>query len=164
MHYLKIRGDTRWRGWLRHCATIRKVARFVPDGVTGTFHWHNTSGRTMSLASTLPVRERGTRNIFWGGGGVKFCRCVRLTSFLPLCADCLEVWEPQLPGTLRAFPGMQTDFFYLGVELFLKEVHVEISVCSERRFILLVRCWTRMLFIKKRLLPWWCKYFTVERN
>jgi hypothetical protein len=31
-------GDTRWRGWLRHCATSRKVAGSVPDGITGTFH------------------------------------------------------------------------------------------------------------------------------
>jgi hypothetical protein len=32
-----IRG-TRWRGWLRHCATSRKVTGSIPDGVTGIFH------------------------------------------------------------------------------------------------------------------------------
>jgi hypothetical protein len=31
-------GDTRWRSWLRHCATNRKVAGLVPDGVTGNFY------------------------------------------------------------------------------------------------------------------------------
>ena len=31
-------GGTRWRSWLRHCATSRKVAVSIPDGVTGTFH------------------------------------------------------------------------------------------------------------------------------
>jgi len=27
-----------WRSWLRHCATSKKVAGSIPDGVTGTFH------------------------------------------------------------------------------------------------------------------------------
>jgi len=31
--------------------------------------------------------------------------CVRLT-LSPSCADCLEIWEPQPPGTLRACPGL----------------------------------------------------------
>ena len=29
---------TRWRSWLRHCATSRKVAGSIPDGVTGIFN------------------------------------------------------------------------------------------------------------------------------
>jgi hypothetical protein len=29
---------TRWRSWLRQCATIRKVAGSIPDGVIGSFH------------------------------------------------------------------------------------------------------------------------------
>ena len=29
---------TRWRSWLRHCATSRKVAGSIPDGVTRIFH------------------------------------------------------------------------------------------------------------------------------
>jgi hypothetical protein len=28
----------RWRSWLRHCATRRKVAGSIPDYVTGIFH------------------------------------------------------------------------------------------------------------------------------
>jgi hypothetical protein len=28
---------TRWRSWLRHCATSRKVASSIPDGVIGMF-------------------------------------------------------------------------------------------------------------------------------
>jgi hypothetical protein len=35
----------------------------------------------------------------WGGQGG---RCVGLTASQPSCADCLEVWEPQPPGTFRA--------------------------------------------------------------
>ena len=30
--------STRWRSWLRHCATSRKVAGSIPDGVIGIFH------------------------------------------------------------------------------------------------------------------------------
>jgi len=29
---------TRWRSWLRHCATNRKIASSIPVGVTGIFH------------------------------------------------------------------------------------------------------------------------------
>jgi hypothetical protein len=32
-----VRG-TWWHSWLRHCATSRKVAGSIPDGVTGIFH------------------------------------------------------------------------------------------------------------------------------
>ena len=39
-------GGTRWRTWLRHCATNRKVGGSIPDGVIGIFHWHNPPGRT----------------------------------------------------------------------------------------------------------------------
>ena len=40
---------------------------------------------------------------FLGGKGG---RCVGLTTLPPSCADCLEIWEPQPPGTLRACPGL----------------------------------------------------------
>ena len=53
--------------WLRHCATSRKVAGSIPDGVTGFFfQWHNPSGRTMALGSTQPLTEMSTRNVSWG--------------------------------------------------------------------------------------------------
>jgi len=37
-----------------------------PMGVVGYFHWHNPSGRTMTLGSTQPLTEMSTRNISWG--------------------------------------------------------------------------------------------------
>jgi hypothetical protein len=36
--------------------------------------------------------------------GTKSGRCVGLTTLPPSSADCLEIWEPQPPGTLRAYP------------------------------------------------------------
>jgi hypothetical protein len=52
--------------WLRHCATNRKVAGSIPDGVNGIFHLHNPSVRTMDLRSTQPLTEMSTINISWG--------------------------------------------------------------------------------------------------
>jgi hypothetical protein len=83
---------------LRHCATNRKVAGSIPDAVTGFFHGHNSSGRTMALGSSQPLSEMITRNISWGKGG----RCEGLTTLPPSCADYVKIWEPQPPGTLMA--------------------------------------------------------------
>jgi hypothetical protein len=57
----------------------------------------------MALGSTQPLSEMSTRNISWGD---KRGRCVGLTTLAPSSADCLEIWEPQPPGTLRACPGL----------------------------------------------------------
>ena len=57
---------TRWRSWLRHCATSRKVAGSISDGIIGIFHWHNPSSRSMALGLTQPLSEMSTRNISWG--------------------------------------------------------------------------------------------------
>jgi hypothetical protein len=37
-----------------------------------------------------------------GKGG----RCLGLTTLPLSCADCLKIWEPQLPGTLRVSQGL----------------------------------------------------------
>ena len=55
----------RWRSWLRHFPTSRKVASWIPDGVIEIFHWHSPSGRAVILESTQPPREMSTRNISW---------------------------------------------------------------------------------------------------
>jgi hypothetical protein len=57
---------TRWRSWLRHCATSQKVAGSIPDGVTGIFQWLNPSGRIVALGSTEPLTEMSTRSPSWG--------------------------------------------------------------------------------------------------
>jgi hypothetical protein len=38
----------------------------IPDGVTGSFHSHNPSGRTIALESTQSLTEMSTRNNSWG--------------------------------------------------------------------------------------------------
>jgi len=74
--------------WLRCCATNRKVAGSIPDGVIGIFHLHNPSDRTMALGWTLT--EMGTRSISWG---VKWPvrKADNLTTIL---GDCYVIWEP----------------------------------------------------------------------
>jgi hypothetical protein len=56
-----------------------------------------------------------------GKGG----RCVGLTILLPLYADCLEIWEPQPPGTLRLNQG----------KLFLAFLACFMFICSYQRFV-----------------------------
>jgi hypothetical protein len=57
--------DTRWRSWLRHCATRRNVVGSIPDAAIGIFHWHNSSSRSMALGFTQPLTEMSNRNISW---------------------------------------------------------------------------------------------------
>jgi hypothetical protein len=85
--------------WLRHRATSRMVTGYIPEGVTGIFHWLNLCGCTMTLGSTQHVALMSTRNAFCG---VKSGWCVGLTTLPPSCAECLEIWEPHPFGTLRA--------------------------------------------------------------
>jgi hypothetical protein len=74
----------------------------IPDGVTGFFHSHNPPGRTMALGSTQP-RQKSVPRIF---PGCKGGQSVGLTNLPPSCADCLKIWEPRPPGTLRACQGL----------------------------------------------------------
>jgi hypothetical protein len=74
------------------CATSRKVAGSIPDGV------HGNCGPEVDSASN---RNEYQKYFLGGKGG----RCVGLTS-PSSSADCLEIWEPQPPGTLRACPDL----------------------------------------------------------
>ena len=92
----------KWLSWLRHCATSRKVAGSIPDVVTTNCHSHNASGRTVALRFTQLLAEVCARNISW----VKSGRCVGMITLLPSCADCLEIWESEPAGMLRAWSGL----------------------------------------------------------
>jgi len=92
---ITFKGSTR----LRHCATSRKVADLIPDDVIGIFHY----GPGVDSASP---RNKYQEYFLGNKGG----RCVGLTTLPPSCADCLEIWEPQPPGTLRACPGFTIKF------------------------------------------------------
>jgi len=57
----------------------------------------------MVLGLTQPLTKNEYQEYFLGSKGG---RCVRLTTLQPSCADCLEIWEPYSPGTLRACLGL----------------------------------------------------------
>jgi len=91
--------------WLRCCATNRKVAGSIPDGVIGIFHWHNPSDRTMALgvesASTtnehqdysLGVKAAGTKGWqLYHHPGPLSCSLGTLTSWNPLSTSGLQ-WD-----------------------------------------------------------------------
>jgi hypothetical protein len=42
----------------------------------------------------------------------RFSRGVGLTTLALSCTDCLKIWDPQTPGTIRACPGIALLFFY----------------------------------------------------
>jgi hypothetical protein len=45
---------------------VLKCLYSIPDGVSGIFHFHNPSGRTMALGLTQQLTEISTRNTSWG--------------------------------------------------------------------------------------------------
>jgi len=57
----------------------------------------------------LSLQQKRVPEMFPEGKGG---RCLGLTTLPPSWADCLEIWEPQPPGTLRACPALQWDCFY----------------------------------------------------
>jgi hypothetical protein len=59
--------------------------------VVGIFHRLNPSDRSLAQGYLLE-----------GKGG----RCIKLTDLPFSCADCLEILEPQPPGTLWACQGL----------------------------------------------------------
>jgi len=65
--------------------------------LTKSFRPHYGSG-----VDSASNRNEYQKYFLGGKGG----RCVRLTTLPPSCADCLETWEPQPSGTLRACPGL----------------------------------------------------------
>jgi hypothetical protein len=53
---------TRWRSWLRHCATSRKVTGSIPVGVVGIFQWLNPFDRVVVSGSTQALTETTIRD------------------------------------------------------------------------------------------------------
>jgi hypothetical protein len=61
----------------------------------------------MVLGLTQPLTELSARNI---SRKINDGHCVGLTTLPPSRADCLEIWEPQTPETLRACTGIAVTY------------------------------------------------------
>jgi hypothetical protein len=70
----------------------------------------------MALGSTQLLNRNEYQDVSWEKGG-KGGRCVGLTTLPPSYADCLEIWEPQPAGTLRASnrPVLGLLYLYLSI-------------------------------------------------
>ena len=62
----------------------------------------------MALWLTQLLTEMNNTDILWG---VKFGRCLGLTTLPPSCSDCLEIWEPQSSGTFWVSPCSYRHYF-----------------------------------------------------
>ena len=103
----------------------RKVAGSILKGVIGIFHWHTPSDRTAALS---------TRGISW-----RVRRPMRKSDKLPLsCADCLEIWEPQPPGTPRVCPGIVLS---LPVTLIMVRYYIIWRHYESRMILSMLRLW-----------------------
>ena len=102
--YYPVTWGTRWHSSLRHCATSRKVAGSIPDGVN--FHGHNPSGRTLALGSTHPLTEMSTRNISWGvkAAGAYGWQPYHFLVLPVLKSESLDLLEPS--GPVQACNGI----------------------------------------------------------
>ena len=60
-----------------------------------------------------------------------------LTTLPPSCAECLEIWEPQPTGTLRACPGLYWDCFTFLCEIYVvfgrSFITLDIKACHSRQ-------------------------------
>jgi hypothetical protein len=90
-------------------AQLVEALRYKPTGRgfdSRWCHWIFFIGIILSVDSACNRNEY--LEYFLGSKGG---RCVGLTTLPPSYADCLEIWEPRPPGTLRACPGLLYDCF-----------------------------------------------------
>jgi len=98
-----IRG-TRWREWLSHCATSRKVAGSISDDVNWTFIDLNLPA-ALWPRSLLSLRKEYQGYLLESKGS----RCVQLTTLPLSCVDRLVIlgstnsWSPK--GLFRPVMG-----------------------------------------------------------
>jgi hypothetical protein len=87
-------------------AQLVEALLYKPDGRgfdSRWCHWNFSLAYSLRPRYGPGVDSASNRNEYQGG---REGRCVGLTTLPPSCADCLEIWELQPPGTLRVCPGL----------------------------------------------------------
>jgi hypothetical protein len=98
-----------------YVAHLDEALRYKPEGRgfdSRWCHWNFSLTYSFRPHCGPGVDSAANKNeyqeYFLGGKGG---RCVGLTTLPPSCADYLEIWESQPPGTLWACPGLYRDCF-----------------------------------------------------
>jgi hypothetical protein len=101
----------KYRGYA--VAQLVKALRYKPEGGRFDSRWcYWNFSLTQSFRPHYGPEDDSASNrneyqeYFPGGKGGP---CVELTTLPPSCADCLDIWEPQHPGNLRACPDLLWD-------------------------------------------------------
>jgi hypothetical protein len=94
--------------WGHAVAQLVEALPYKPEGHGFDSRWYHWNfSLTLSFRSHPGVDSASNGNEYQEYFlGVKGGRCVGLTTLPPSSADCLEVWEPHFPGTLRACLGL----------------------------------------------------------
>ena len=103
-----LRGATRWRRWLRHCATSWKVAGLILDGVIGIVYWHNPSGRTMALGVASASNRNEYQKCFLGVKAAGAWQLYHLHVPIVLKSGSFSLLEPS--GSVQACNGIALPF------------------------------------------------------
>jgi hypothetical protein len=106
------RGGTRWCSWSRHCATSRKVAVSILDGVTENILWRNPSGHTTALGSTQPLTDMNTRNISCGGKGSRYAQLTNLHLHVSIVSKSGRINLLERSGPVQACNGIALPLHY----------------------------------------------------
>ena len=100
--------------WGHAVALSVEALRYKPESRGFDFRWCNWNFSLTSVRPHFgPGIESASKKVeyqehFLGGKGG---RCLGMTTFPHSCVSCLEIWEPQLPGTIRACPDLYRDCF-----------------------------------------------------
>jgi len=89
--------------WLKHGVTSQKDRGFD----SRWRHWNSSLTKSSQLHYGPGVNSASNRNEYLEF----FCRgkgnwCIELSTLPASCAECLEIWVIQPPGTRRACPGL----------------------------------------------------------
>jgi len=91
----------------------------IPDGVIRNFHRHNpTAPKHYGPGAVLASNRDEDQEYLGGKGG----RCIGLTTLPRSCADCLETWEPHLPGSVRVCSGFALFYLHLTIPMWKKYI------------------------------------------